>query len=86
MEHALGATVNSGILDDAKGLRTPGLHVPGQCSSTFTQHGERSFWNITRPERPIVIQLEGERCNRLVRGVEDLHELADLINAAINGQ
>ena len=53
MEHVLGATVDPGILDDAKGLRAPGLHVPGKWSGTFTQHGEKSFWNVVRPEQPV---------------------------------
>ena len=86
MEHVLGATVDPGILDDARGLRAPGLHVPGKWSGTFTQHGEQSFWNVSRPEQPIVIQLKGERYSRLILGVKNPHELANLINAAILGQ
>ncbi|MDN5980023.1 hypothetical protein [Bifidobacterium mongoliense] len=86
MEHVVGATEDPGILDDVKGLRAPGLHIPGKWAGTFTNRGERVFWNVTRPERPVVIQLKDERYSRLVLGVEDPHALVDLINAAIARQ
>ena len=86
IEHVLGASEDPGILDDAKGLRAPGLHVPGKWAGTFTEHGEKTFWNVTRPESPIVIQLKGEHYDRLVLGVEHPHELVNRINAAISEQ
>ena len=53
LEHVLGASEDPGILDDAKGLRAPGLHVPGKWAGTYIEHGEKTFWNVTRPEVPL---------------------------------
>lgn len=86
LEHVLGASEDPGILDDAKGLRAPGLHVPGKWAGTYLEHGETTFWNVTRPESPIVIQLKDEHYDRLVLGVEHPRELVDRINAAITKQ
>ncbi|MGL4941125.1 PH domain-containing protein [Bifidobacterium asteroides] len=86
LEHVLGASEDPGILDDAKGLRAPGLHVPGKWAGTFIEQGEKTFWNVTRPESPIVIQLKGEHYDRLVLGVEHPRELVNRINAAITKQ
>ena len=86
LEHVLGASEDPGILEDAKGLRSPGLHVPGKWAGTYIEHGEKTFWNVTRPESPIVIQLKGERYDRLVLGVEQPRDLVNQINAAITKQ
>jgi hypothetical protein len=86
IEHVLGASEDPGILDDAKGIRAPGLHVPGKWAGTFILDGEKTFWNVARPECPVVIQLEGEQYDRLVLGVEHPHDLVDQINTAITEQ
>ena len=86
LEHVLGASEDPGILDDTKGLRAPGLHVPGKWAGTYMEHGEKTYWNVTRPESPIVIQLKDEHYDRLVLGVKHPRELVDQINAAITKQ
>ncbi|BDR55272.1 hypothetical protein KIMH_13830 [Bombiscardovia apis] len=83
LEHILGATEDPGILDQPKGLRDPGTAVGGKWAGTFVQDDEKSFWNVTRPERPVVIQLVGERYARLILGVEHPRELVDHINALL---
>ncbi len=83
IDHIDGASEDPGILDDTKGLRSPGLHTPGKWAGTFTQHGEKIFWNVTSPEHPIVIQLNNEDYARLVIGVNNPREIVDQINNAI---
>ncbi|MFT8705495.1 hypothetical protein [Bifidobacterium aquikefiricola] len=82
IEHIVGATEDPGILDETKGLRAPGLHVPGKWAGVFSKNGERTFWNVARPECPVVIQLRGEQYERLVLGVENSRDLVDRSNAA----
>ncbi|KFI39329.1 hypothetical protein BACT_0159 [Bifidobacterium actinocoloniiforme DSM 22766] len=83
MSHVLGATEDPGILDQPKGLRDPGTAVGGLWAGSFVLQGERSFWNVARPERPVVIQLTGEPYSRLVLGVANPRALVDRINAAL---
>lgn len=82
LTHVRGATVDSGIMDEGKGLRGPGLGLPNVWRGTFRIRGERTFWNINRPEQPLVIQLQGEHFIRLVLGVRNPQQLADKINQA----
>jgi hypothetical protein len=56
----------------SRGLRLPGTYVPGLITAgTYYKGGERTFWDVHRPERAIVIELEGARFARLVVEVED---------------
>lgn len=82
LAHIRGATVDSGIMDEGKGLRGTGLGLPNVWRGTFKIRGERTFWNINRPEQPLVIQLQGEYFMRLVLGVRNPQQLADQINQA----
>lgn len=47
LAHVRGATVDPGIVHEPKGLRVPGLHVPGAATiGTFQHDGERHFWDV----------------------------------------
>lgn len=83
LAHVRGATVDPGVVDEPKGLRAPGLGL-GRVATigTFYRDGERHFWDVTAGGRPIVVELEGERYDRLVIEVEDPHATVDAINAA----
>ena len=79
-----GATVDPGAPHDYKGLRTPGLGVPGvKWAGTFTLDGERHFWNVTGSAATIVVQLADEHYDRLYLTVADPSATVDAINAAI---
>lgn len=80
LKHVRGATVDDGITDEGKGVRGPGLGLPNAWRGTFTHEGERTYWNLGRPERPLVIQLEEEQFSRLILGVADPEDLATAIN------
>ena len=74
---------NGGIPDGFKGFRRPGLHIPGKWAGTFSREGTLSFWNVGTPGRTVVVELTGERYQRLFLSVEDPRALVDAINAAV---
>ncbi|MDF7640503.1 hypothetical protein PT279_02710 [Bifidobacterium sp. ESL0784] len=82
LTHVMGATVDPGMRLAKRGaIRTPGLSTPGKHAGTFKlEDGDTEFWNIQQPEQPLVIQLRGEKFDRLVLGVTDPRGTADAIN------
>ena len=55
-----------------KGLRLPGVHVPGFIvAGTFYRGGKRIFWDVSNPARAIVVDLDGEAYHQLIIEVED---------------
>lgn len=77
-----GATLDPGAADEPKGIRGPGLGLPGKWSGTFTRDGEKSFWNVGDAARTVVVELVNEHYARLVLTVEEPRETVDRINAA----
>ncbi len=84
LEHVRGATFDPGAADDRKGLRGPGLGVPGKWSGTWTLEGEKHFWNVSSAQDTIVVELEAEHYTRLFLTVEQPGEVVDAINAALS--
>lgn len=84
MKHVVGASIDTGILNESKGLRAPGTSLPGYWSGSFKKDGEESFFNIRRENKPVVIQLKNEKYTRLILGVDDPENVVDLINNNIN--
>ena len=84
LAHVQGATVDPGATHDYKGLRNPGLGVPGaKWAGTFTLDGERHFWNVTGSSRTVVVQLTDEDYDRLYLTVDNPADTVDAINAAL---
>ncbi|GAA2018392.1 hypothetical protein JL107_14795 [Nakamurella flavida] len=83
LDHVRGATFDPGANAEPKGIRRPGLAVPGKWAGTFVHDGERSFWNVSTPGDTVVITLAGERFEQLVLTVADPRALVDRINAAV---
>lgn len=72
LAHVRGATPDPGIVHEPKGLRAPGLHVPGAAViGTFHCDGEKHFWDVRVGTHTIVIELADETYNRLIIDVED---------------
>jgi hypothetical protein len=66
------------------GIRMPGINVPGVITAgTFYQDGKRVFWDVHRPEKTIVIDLQDERYNELVVEVDDPDAAVKLIQNAL---
>jgi hypothetical protein len=79
-----GATVDPGARREAKGRRSPGLHIPGIAAvGTFHREGERILWEVYRGDRAVVIQLSGEPYDRLIVEVKDPRGVVETINRAI---
>ena len=83
LDNVQGATYDPGATADPKGIRHPGLHLPGKWSGTFTHDGETSFWNVSGHDKTIVIQLKGEHYERLYLSVNDPRAVTDEINSAL---
>lgn len=83
LAHVRGATFDPGANAEPKGVRRPGLAVPGKWAGTFVHNGSRSFWNVSRPGDTVVITLADERFAQLVLSVDEPRELVDRINAAV---
>lgn len=79
-DHVRGATFDPGANSEPKGIRSPGLHIPGKWAGTFQRDGEKSFWNVSAPDRTVVIELAGEDYDRLYLTVDDPRTVVDRIN------
>lgn len=86
LEHVRGATFDPGANHEPKGLRAPGLAVPGKWSGTFHRDGEKSFWNVSTPGETIVIELAHEHFDRLVLTVDKARSVVDSINLALQSR
>lgn len=85
LDHVRGATFDPGLREEPKGLRGPGLGLPGKLVGTFTHDGVKRFWNIAGYESVLVVTLKDEEYETLYLSVEDPETLARTINAAVHG-
>lgn len=84
LDKVRGVTADAGAVKEPKGLRAPGLHVPGVVvAGTFHHDGERVFWDVHDPAQAVVIELAEQRYARLVVGVADPRATVALIESAI---
>lgn len=83
MTHVREATFDPGANAESKGLRAPGLAIPGRWAGTFTKDGDKSFWNVSAPDETIVIELADEHFMRLVLTVDSPRSVVDTVNTAI---
>lgn len=83
LTHVRGATADPGVADEPRGLRAPGLAVPGKYAGTFHRDGEATFWNVSDPRDNVVIDLQDEKFRRLVLTVADPSAEERRINAAV---
>ncbi|GAB3275130.1 hypothetical protein [Kineosporia babensis] len=83
LENVRGATMDPGAAGEPKGLRSPGTYIPGVLTlGTFYRDGERTFWDVHNRSRVVVLQLTGERYDRLVLEVENPRTVVEHIEAA----
>jgi hypothetical protein len=86
LAHVRGATFDPGANEEPKGLRAPGLAIPGKWSGTFHRDGDTSFWNVSTPARTVVIELTHERYERLVLTVAEPRAIVDQVNGALQAR
>ncbi|TKV61379.1 hypothetical protein FDO65_07250 [Nakamurella flava] len=85
LTHVRGATADPGVVDEPRGIRAPGLAVPGKYAGTFHRGGEATFWNVSDPRDNLVVELRDEKYVRLVLTVADPTGEERRINAAAQG-
>lgn len=83
LAHVRGATWDPGVAAEPRGLRAPGLSLPGRHAGTFHRDGERLFWNLGDPRDNVVVELVDERYDRLVLTVADPRAVERLVNDAV---
>ncbi|TPR42961.1 hypothetical protein DY124_06690 [Apilactobacillus micheneri] len=74
-----GATIDKGIVSDNKGIRNPGINFKGLINGTFVKNGQKSFWNVSKKDIPIVIRLHNEKYDQLILGIDNT-KIVDEIN------
>jgi hypothetical protein len=84
LDHVRGATFDPGANSEPKGIRAPGLSLPGKWAGTFIHDGEKSFWNVSTADDTIEIELADEHFARLYLTVEDPRAVVDGINSRLS--
>jgi hypothetical protein len=66
------------------GFKLMGADFPGIfAAGTFYYHGELVFWDVTDPNRTIIVSLDHERYKKLIVEVEDPAAVVSSLKAAI---
>ena len=82
-----GATHDPGAAEERKGMRAPGLGVPGhKWVGTWHKDGERHYWNVTGGSDAVVVEVSTRRFQRLFLSVENPRQVVDAINSAVAQQ
>ena len=70
----------------ARGLRAPGLGLPGRRKiGTWRRRGERSLVSVRAGQPALRIGLAGQRYDTLVIGTDGAAAIADVLNGTIAG-
>ncbi|MGI5499211.1 hypothetical protein [Lentzea sp. CA-135723] len=78
-----GATVDPGIVDEPKGIKAPGTHVPKVITAgTFHHDGEKVFWAVRDAQKAVVVELADETYTRLVVEVDDPRAVVEMVEKA----
>ncbi|MEY4532861.1 MAG: hypothetical protein RI926_630 [Actinomycetota bacterium] len=76
-----GATADPTFIKNDLGIRAGGTGFPGLIAEGhFRKNGDRLFAMWRKGEQVVVIELQGQKWDRLVLGCEDAQALAQLIN------
>jgi hypothetical protein len=80
-EHILKAYQDIEIVKGKRGMRFPGTSIPGIVNAgTFLNKGETNFWDVSKTENAIVIDLKDEDYNQMIIEVENPLEAIHLLN------
>ncbi len=83
-----GATADPGAAAEPKGVRAPGLHLPGVAAvGTFHRDGDKTLYAVRSGRRTVVVQLdpgpETSGFARAVVEVADPRATVDAVNRAL---
>lgn len=69
--------------DEPRGIKAPGTHVPRLLTmGTFHAEGVKSYWNVRTGESVVVVELTGEKFDRLLIEQPDADIVAEEILTA----
>lgn len=87
LSHIRGAYVDpEPAMGCFQGLKLAGAGLPNIFrAGTFYQEGELVFWDVSEPEKTIVIELEHEWYKKLIIEVEDPEREVKTINSRLGG-
>lgn len=73
LAHITGVRADPGVsLGWGGEIRWPGTYIPGMIKAgTYYGRGRRTFWDVTHPQRAIVIELANDRYDALIVEVAD---------------
>ena len=66
----------------ARGLRAPGLGLPGRRIGTWRGRGEKTLVSVRRGQPAVRVRLAGQRFDTLLLGVDDPAAVAGSLTAA----
>jgi len=74
------------VAEEPKGIKAPGTHLPRLfVAGTFHADGVKTFWNIRRGERCVVVHVQGQKFDRLVIEVDDPVAVISAVDAGRQG-
>ncbi len=69
--------------DEPRGIKAPGTHLPGVVTKgTFHSQGVKTFWNVWRGTSAVVVELSGQKFDRLVIDHNEPEAVVQQIEAA----
>lgn len=73
--------------EEPKGFKAPGTTIPGTLTKgTFHFDGVKTFWNIRRGTMVVVVELNGEKFDRLVIEQNNPEEIVKTIEDALDAR
>ncbi len=83
LSSVVSARLDPQMADKPRGFRAPGTYIPRLITAgTFYADKKRWFWDVSDPNRALVIELEGEKYQMLVIEVEKPSQVIGQIEAA----
>ena len=77
-----GARRDAAAVRGWKGWRIPGTYVPGLITAgTFYLDGKRIFWDVSNPDKAVIVELDDEEYNQLVIEVENPDAVISLLTS-----
>lgn len=80
MSNVMHAEIEPDILKQPKELKFYGLATFNQWRGVFIKNGIKKFYNVSRHDQPVVIQLRNEKYAQLILGVDNPQQLVKKIN------
>ncbi len=66
-----------------KGWRVPGTHIPGVIiAGTYHGRGKKCFWDVSKREKTIIVEIEGGPYDKVIVDVEDPKKVVSTLKAA----